>query len=104
MEHNDIGHKLDGIMKHYSEAMEEIMGAQAYAKRAYHAESPEIRAEYVKMARQELEHADALKRMGHMEAKGTDILMTVWNKHQEHLDRWKDAVLEKIKGAEAKQM
>lgn len=97
-------HKLNCIMEYYAEGLEELMGGQGYAKRAYHAESPEERAYYVRMARQELEHMENLKAMAHMKAKDDPMLMMVWNKHQEHLDRWKDSIVEKIKKAENKTM
>lgn len=96
--------KLHCIMEYYSEALEEMMGAQGYANRAYHATAPDVRAEYVRMSRQELEHAESLKKLAHMKAKDDAMLMTVWNKHQEHLDRWKDSVMEKLKKAESKLM
>ena len=97
-------HKLNCIMEYYAEGLEELMGGQGYAKRAYHAESPEERAYYVRMARQELEHMENLKAMAHQKAKDDPMLLMVWNKHQEHLDRWKDSIVEKIKKAENKTM
>ena len=97
-------HKLNCIMEYYSEALEELMGAQGYAKRAYHSANPDERNHYIRMSRQELEHMENLKTMAHQKAKDDAMLMLVWNKHQEHLDRWKDSIVEKIKKAENKTM
>lgn len=92
--------KLNHIMEHYSEALEELMGAQGYANKACHAESPDARAKYIHMARQEIEHAENLKSMAHTMAKDAPVLMTVWGKLQEHLDNWRGGIQEKIKRAE----
>lgn len=93
--------KLNHIMEHYSEALEELMGAQGYANKACHAETADARAKYIHMSRQELEHAENLKSMAHMIAKDNSVLMTVWGKLQDHLDDWKEGIMEKIKKAES---
>ena len=97
-------HKLNCIMEYYAEGLEELMGGQGYAKRAYHSTNTDERNHYIRMARQELEHMENLKSMAHQKAKEDPMLMLVWNKHQEHLDRWKDSIVEKIKKAENKTM
>lgn len=92
--------KLDRMMEHYSEALDELMGAQTYAKRAHHAESADIRAKYLQMAKQELEHADNLKTMAFAETKDNPMLGKVWGKLREHLDSWRDDIMEKMQKTE----
>lgn len=96
--------RMDCVMEYYSEALEELMGGQGYAKRAYHSTHPEEKAYYVRMARQELEHMENLKAMAHQKAKDDPIVLHIWGKLQKHLDSWKDKIVEKIKMAESKTM
>ena len=104
MENKTTEQKLGCIMEHYSEAQEELMGAQAYAKKAYHAEDAETRSKYNQMARQELAHAAELKQMSARAAQGDPMLTMMWDKLQEPLDGWQERILEKIKHAEHKAM
>lgn len=96
--------RLDCIMEYYSESLEELMGAQGYAKRAYHSTHPEERATYIRMSRQELEHLEHLKAMAHQKAKEDPVTLHVWTKLQEHLDSWKEDIVEKLKKTESKTM
>jgi hypothetical protein len=105
MEHNTTMERdLDCIMEHYSEALEELMGAQAYAKKAYHAGTMEERTKYSQMSRQELAHAEELKQMAMTRARNDTMLMAMWNHLQDHIDSWRENILEKLKKAEHKAM
>ena len=104
MEHKTTEQKMGCIMEHYSEAQEELMGAQAYAKKAYHADTAETRNKYNTMARQELAHAEDLKQMAARAAQGDPMLTMMWDKLQEPLDSWHERILDKIKHAEHKAM
>ena len=92
--------RLDHIMEFYSEALDELMGAQEYAKKACHETNVESRNMYIRMSRQELEHADGLKTMATRVAGDDRTLHTVWHHLQGHLDSWKDGIVEKLKRAE----
>ena len=92
--------KLNHIMEHYSEALDELMGAQEYAEKACHAESQESKNMYIRMSRQELEHADGLKTMAVRSVGDDRTLHTIWHHLQGHLDSWKDGIMEKLKRAE----
>ena len=100
----DMERKLTCIMEHYSEALEELMGAQAYAKKAYHAENMEVRSKYSQMARQELAHAEDLKQMAARAAQEDPVLVMMWSHLQHHIDSWRESITEKIKKAEHKAM
>ena len=45
---------IELMMHHYEEALEELMDAQKYSKMAEHAESPDEKAMYRNLAKQEL--------------------------------------------------
>lgn len=94
--------KLNHMMEFYSEALDELMGAQEYAKRAHHESKPDVRAVYIRMSRQELEHAEGLKNLGEQMAKTDPMLAIVWHKLCEHLSDWHKSITEMLKTAETR--
>lgn len=88
MEHSD---HLTMIMEHYDDALEELMGAQKYAKIAERCKDKDRKHRYHTMAMQELEHeknieADAESVVS--EARH-DMMTAVWDHLKKHLHSWR---------------
>lgn len=82
---------LEMIMEHYGDALEELMGAQKYAKTAEHCKDKDRKRRYVVMSEQELEHeknieadADAVVNEARHE-----MLTAVWTHLKKHLHSWR---------------
>lgn len=83
---------IEHMMDLYDEALEELMGAQEYAKKAEHAEDAESKAMYKNMARQELEHETALAKAAARMLAGEpsdNPLHAVWKHLNSHLNDWR---------------
>ena len=101
MEHDNMEHvkHLIGI---YEDAQEELMGAQGYANKAYHAQEGEIKAMYMTMARQELEHETKLLEEGERLIKRMpadahrEVLEFVWMHLKNNLHRWRHGIESKL--------
>ena len=90
---------IEHMMKLYNEGLEELMGAQKYAKHADKAGATEEGTMYKTMARQELEHAHMLIKGGDKLFSGvdsSDSLKMVWNSLREHLMDWHRDIERKI--------
>lgn len=99
MEHE---HLVDRMMEHYEEALEELMGAQKYAKMSEHAQRQEDKRMYATMAKQEMEHASMICASGDRlvaEAPAEHPLHHVWDRLKKHLHDWKSDIERKITAA-----
>jgi hypothetical protein len=89
---------LEKIMTHYKEALDELMGAQKYAKCAHKSTDADDRAMYQSMAKQELEHEERLvksaERIVAMSADPT--LAMIWKHLKNHLDDWHNSIHTKL--------
>ena len=88
--------KLDKLMGIYSEALDELMGAQKYAKCAHKAEDAQAKTMYHGMAKQELEHAHLLTESGHRVAAGDATLTMIWEHLKKHLMDWRGDIEYKL--------
>lgn len=82
---------IEQMMKLYEDGLEELMGAQKYAKCAYRATSTEDKNMYRSMARQELDHAHNFIKAGDRMFSGADSmdsLKMVWDGLRQHLLDW----------------
>jgi hypothetical protein len=101
MEHKHM-ESIERISDAYDEALEELMSAQEYSKKAYHAADNETKAMYMTMARQELDHESKLVEAGDrvirsMEADAHREFMDVlWTHLKKHLHRWRLDIESKI--------
>ena len=96
MEHKQL---VDQMMEHYEEALEELMGAQKYAKLSDRSHRPEEKRMYGSMAKQEMEHATMMCSDGDRllaEIPGDHHLHYVWEKLKKHLHEWKSDIERKI--------
>lgn len=96
---------LDCIMAKYDAALDEVMGAQTYAKEALKAKNSEVKDLYLSMAKQELSHAGNLERMAAiiLDSTGTDKAVgtrAVWCDLKARLDARMMDVREKIERIE----
>ena len=92
---------IEHMMTLYDEGLEELMGAQDYAKKAYKAENTDEKMMYKNMAKQELEHANMLMSSGDKLFAGVDAsdsLHMVWRSLREHLHDWKTKIEHMING------
>jgi hypothetical protein len=83
------------MMELYDEGLDELMGAQEYAKRYHKAESSDEKMMYQNMSKQELEHANMIMKAGDKLFSGTDAadsLHMVWKNLREHLSNWKSKI------------
>lgn len=90
---------VEHMMKLYEEGLDELMGAQKYAKMAMHASVSEEKNTYRNMARQELDHAKMIIQMGDRDFMGTnamDSLNMVWKSLREHLLDWHSDIVKKL--------
>ena len=93
--HMDHINHLVGI---YEDAQEELMGAQGYANKAYHAQGNDIKVMYMTMARQELEHESKLLDEGdrivkQMEADAhREMVEFIWTHLKKNLHRWRHSI------------
>lgn len=90
---------IDHIMKLYEEGLEELMGAQKYAKMSHRSENSDEKATYKNMARQELDHAKMIIQMGDRDFTGHDVadsLVMVWKPLREHLLEWHGDIMKKL--------
>jgi len=82
---------IEHMMKLYDEGLEELMGAQKYAKLSQRAEGTDDQVMYRNMSRQELDHAHSLIKSGDRMFSGTDSadsLKMVWTSLRQHLLDW----------------
>jgi len=82
---------IEHMMKLYEEALDELMGAQKYAKCSHRAENTDDKTMYRNMAKQELDHAHSLIKAGDRMFSGTDSadsLKMVWTSLRQHLLDW----------------
>lgn len=82
---------IDHMMKLYEEGLDELMGAQKYAKCSHKAESQDDKMMYRNMAKQELDHAHNLIKSGDRMFAGADSmdsLKMVWASLRQHLMDW----------------
>lgn len=92
---------IEHMMCLYDEGLDELMGAQNYAKRAHKAEGADEKMMYQNMAKQELDHAFMLMKAGDKLFAGTDAadsLHMVWRSLREHLISWKTKIEHMISG------
>lgn len=89
--------KIDRMMDLYQEAIDEIMGAESYIKKARHAANREDKTTYLVMADQELGHAGNLENMAEREVGEDSTLKTVWCKLKNNLNDWKESAKKKIR-------
>lgn len=90
---------IEHIMTLYSEGLEELMGAQKYAKCASKAENEKNRVMYAEMAREELKHASMLMKSGDNELMNVDhnhSIHYVWKRLKHHLTEWSDDIMRHI--------
>lgn len=90
---------IDHMMKLYDEGIDELMGAQKYAKMSHKTENSDEKATYKNMARQELDHAKMIIQMGDRDFMGTntmDSLNMVWKSLREHLLDWHGDIMKKL--------
>lgn len=90
---------IEHMMKLYEEGLDELMGAQKYAKQSAKAESDDERTMYKNMARQELDHAQMLIRDGdklYMGPNAMDSLNMVWKSLREHLLDWHGDIMRRL--------
>lgn len=83
---------FDHLMDMYEEALEELMGAQKYAKRAAASADADEKSMFRTMAKQELEHETMLLRDGDRISKGgshADVMQIVWARLKKHLNDWR---------------
>lgn len=86
---------IEHMMSLYDEGLEELMGAQNYAKKAYKTENSDEKMMYKNMAKQELEHAHMLMSSGDKLFAGVDAsdsLYMVWKSLRGHLCDWKTRI------------
>lgn len=97
---------LECVMARYKEALDELMGAQHYAKEAYKAGTQEDRSMYVSMAKQELEHVKHLENSAGRAtaAQDSEHERAVWDHLREHIESWRQNILKKIEQAEHRTM
>jgi hypothetical protein len=101
MEHKHMEH-IKHIIDAYEDAQEELMGAQGYANKAYHAQDNESKAMYISMARQELEHENKLLESGDRVIKSMDadahreLMDFVWMHLKKNLHKWRQSIEIKI--------
>lgn len=90
------------LMDIYEDAQEELMGAQGYANKAYHAKENEVKMMYMGMARQELDHESKLLEEGdrtikHMEADPhREFMEIIWEHLKKNLHRWRSSIMMKM--------
>lgn len=90
---------IEHMMKLYEEGLEELMGAQKYAKCASRSESSDDKAMYRNMAKQELDHAHNFIKSGDRmfaSSDSADSLKMVWEGLRRHLLDWHDDILRKL--------
>ena len=90
---------IDHMMKLYEEGLDELMGAQKYAKMSRKADNNDEKTTYKNMARQELDHAKMIILMGDRDFMGTntmDSINMVWKSLREHLLDWHDDISKKL--------
>mgnify|MGYP002508876410 CR=1 FL=1 len=92
---------IELMMHHYEEALEELMDAQKYSKMAEHAESPDDKAMYRNLAKQELEHEAMIVKSGdrHFGEIHEGNLKEVWMHLKKHLHNWKSDIEHKMADA-----
>jgi hypothetical protein len=86
---------LEHMMKHYNEALEELMDAQKYAKCAARATDAENKNMYRSLAKQELEHEAMIVKAGDRlfaTADTADSLHMVWHHLKQHLTDWRSDI------------
>ena len=88
MEHLD---HLAMIMEHYDDALEELMGAQKYAKIAAHCKDKDRKHRYHTMALQELEHEKNIEADAESVVSDArpELLTAVWTHLKKHLHSWR---------------
>ena len=86
---------IEHMMTLYDEGLDELMGAQDYAKKAGKTENTDERMMYQAMAKQELDHAHMIMKAGDKlfaTVDGSDSLHMVWKNLREHLSSWKTRI------------
>lgn len=86
---------IEHMMTLYDEGLEELMGAQNYAKKAHKTENSDEKMMYKNMSKQELEHAHMLMSSGDKLFSGvdsSDSLHMVWKSLRGHLYDWKNRI------------
>ena len=86
---------IDHMMTLYDEGLDELMGAQDYAKKAHKTENADEKMMYQNMAKQELDHAYMIMKAGDKLFAGADAadsLHMVWKNLREHLINWKSKI------------
>lgn len=90
---------IEQMMKLYEDGLDELMGAQKYAKCAYRATVSEDKTMYRSMAMQELDHAHNFIKAGDRmfaSADAMDSLKMVWDSLRKHLLDWHGDILHKL--------
>jgi len=91
--------QIEHMMKLYEDALEELMGAQKYAKCAHKTEDTDDKTMYRGMAKQELEHAHNFIRSGDRlfnSADSMDSMKMVWTSLRQHLLDWHADITHKL--------
>lgn len=86
---------LEHMMALFDEAVEELMGAEKYAKCMEKTESADDKTMYRGLAKQELEHEMMLEKSGDKMLSGvtaTDPMHPVWHHLKRHLHRWRNRI------------
>ena len=90
---------IEQVMELYSAALEELMGAQDYVKKADHASDTETKGMYKNIARQELEHEQTFSKaaMRIVSAEPPESpLHAVWRHLSGHLNNWRMEIERKL--------
>lgn len=86
---------LEEMMDVYNEAIEELMGAEKYAKCHEKSDTAENKAMYKSLAKQELEHESMLEKSVDRLFAGAgtgDQLHQVWTHLKKHLHGWRTKI------------
>lgn len=85
---------LEHLMDLYNEALEELMGAEKYAKCVEKSTTTEDKTMYRSLAKQELEHESALEKAAERLFSGNtaDPLHQVWHHLKKHLHGWRGKI------------
>ena len=92
---------IEVMMRHYEEALEELMDAQKYAKMAEHTEIQDDRTMYRTLAKQELEHEAMIVKSGdrHFNDIHEGNLREVWMHLKKHLNNWRGDIEHRLADA-----
>lgn len=88
-------YNVEHLMEHYNEALEEMMGAQKYAKLSAHSQDKDEQMMYRNMAKQEVEHADMLIKSvdrSFVDVPPSDPVHQMWMHLKKHIHEWREDI------------